>query len=812
MIEIPQDLLAVLRSLRRHGRPYLVGGCVRDALLGKKPKDFDIEVFGVSWEDLQTVLERSGPTDVVGRSFAVAKLRLPSGEHDFALPRRESKTGAGHRGFRVEADQFLDERGASMRRDFTINSLLFEPFEQRVLDFHGGVEDLERRFLRHTSAAFTEDPLRVLRGFQFAARFELKLVPETAQLCASMLPTYGELATERVWGEWEKFITQATKPSMGLRVLSETGWIAHFPVLAALAGLEQEPSWHPEGDVLTHIGHCLDALVALPEWRDAGHAFRRVLSLAVLAHDFGKAGTTVREERHGALRWISPGHDRTGGALAESFLEGIGSPLEIRPVVRALVENHHAHQSWPLDGPSPSAVRRLAKKIQPATISQLLIIMTADHLGRPPLVSAQTRERIARLRNAAAELAVGEAAPAPILRGRDLIAEGVPPGARMGAILKAAYEAQLGGAFYTRDEALGWARTQFSDIPVDRRTLVELPSWRQSHLLPLQPNSPKHPLMNTLEALKQHTVVVADTGDFKSLREFSPRDATTNPSLILKAAQMPEYGALIDQAVADNRSSSLRREALLERIIDQVLILFGLEILKIVPGRVSTEVDARHSFDTMENILVARELIAFYEKHGIERERVLIKIASTWEGIAAAEVLERDGIHCNLTLLFSLPQAVRCAEAKVTLISPFVGRILDWHKAKHGRDYAGHEDPGVVSVKQIYDYYKKFDYKTEVMGASFRNTDEILELCGCDLLTISPDLLKKLKEDSRPAPAKLSATAAKSSNIERLELDEKRFRFLFNEDAMATEKTAEGIRTFAADIVKLEKLIEKKLG
>lgn len=318
--------------------------------------------------------------------------------------------------------------------------------------------------------------------------------------------------------------------------------------------------------------------------------------------------------------------------------------------------------------------------------------------------------------------------------------------------------------------------------------------------------------MSTLDEIKKHTVVVADTGDFNTLREYEPRDATTNPSLILKASQMEDYGALVDQAVADNRSSSLTGAALVGHVIDYVLILFGCEILKIIPGRVSTETDARLSFDTQGTIDKARALIQLYEAKGVDRERILIKVASTWEGIAAAEVLEQEGIHCNLTLLFSLPQAVRCAEAKVTLISPFVGRILDWHKAKHQRDYASHEDPGVLSVQEIYNYYKKFDYPTEVMGASFRNTGEIFELVGCDLLTISPSLLGELKADNAPAPRKLLAEAAKSADIKKLPLDEKTFRYLLNEDAMATEKTAEGIRNFAADIVKLEKLIAKKLG
>lgn len=318
--------------------------------------------------------------------------------------------------------------------------------------------------------------------------------------------------------------------------------------------------------------------------------------------------------------------------------------------------------------------------------------------------------------------------------------------------------------------------------------------------------------MNTLDQLKQHTVIVADTGDFNAMRAFGPRDATTNPSLILKAAQMPEYAAIVDEVIARERGAALARADLVEHLVDHLLVRFGVEILKIVPGRVSTETDARLSFDTEGTIAKARHLIALYKQHGISRERVLIKIASTWEGIAAAEELEREEIHCNMTLLFSLPQAVRCAEARATLISPFVGRILDWHRAKYNRDYPAAEDPGVLSVRQIYDYYKKFGYKTEVMGASFRNIDEILELCGCDLLTISPELLAKLQADTRPAPRKLSPEAAKARDIAELTLDEKRFRYLLNEDAMATEKTAEGIRNFAADIVKLERLVDQRLG
>jgi len=317
--------------------------------------------------------------------------------------------------------------------------------------------------------------------------------------------------------------------------------------------------------------------------------------------------------------------------------------------------------------------------------------------------------------------------------------------------------------------------------------------------------------LSQLEQLKKFTVVVADTGDFESIKEFKPRDATTNPSLIYAATQKEKYFHLLDEVLADRKSSGLNGAAQIEDIIDHLLVQFGTEILKIVPGRVSTETDARLSFDTQGSIDKARQLIKLYEGRKISRERVLIKIASTWEGIAAGEVLEKEGINCNLTLMFSLPQAVRCAEGGIELISPFVGRIYDWYKAHEKRDYVGAEDPGVQSVQEIYTYYKKFGYRTEVMGASFRNTGEILELAGCDLLTISPELLDKLSESYDPVTRKLDPEKAKTAKIDRLKMDEKKFRWLLNEDAMATEKLSEGIRKFAADIVKLEKFVASKI-
>jgi transaldolase len=317
--------------------------------------------------------------------------------------------------------------------------------------------------------------------------------------------------------------------------------------------------------------------------------------------------------------------------------------------------------------------------------------------------------------------------------------------------------------------------------------------------------------MNQLDQLKQFTVVVADTGDFGALKQYAPRDATTNPSLILKAAQMPEYKFLVDKAVADNQKKFSGGE-LLARVLDDLMILFGLEILKIVPGRVSTETDANLSFDTAALVAKAHRFIELYAAHGIGHERILIKIASTWEGIRAAEILQREGLNCNLTLLFSLPQAVACAEAGVKLISPFVGRIMDWYKAKEKKEFAPAEDPGVLSVKEIYAYYKKFGHATEVMGASFRNVGEIQELAGCDLLTISPPLLGELQKTDTPLARKLSPETARDSKIEKLPLDEKKFRWLLNENAMATEKTAEGIRLFNADAQKLAQFVAAKIG
>lgn len=317
-------------------------------------------------------------------------------------------------------------------------------------------------------------------------------------------------------------------------------------------------------------------------------------------------------------------------------------------------------------------------------------------------------------------------------------------------------------------------------------------------------------MSDKLSQLKTMTTVVADTGDIDSIEKYKPEDATTNPSLIFKAAQMEKYSHLVDEAKAWAKNEGGSDAEIIENTIDKLSVNFGLELLKLIPGKVSTEVDARLSFDTEKTVEKARKIIKLYEQNGINKDRILIKIASTWEGIKAGEILEKEGINCNLTLLFSFCQAVACAEAGIFLISPFVGRILDWYKQSTGKDsYESHEDPGVLSVTKIYHYYKKFGYNTVVMGASFRNTGEIEELAGCDRLTIGPNFLEDLQNDSGELTRKLDPSAVASMDIEKINLDEKTFRWMLNEDAMGTEKLAEGIRNFSIDLEKLEAFIQK---
>lgn len=455
-MQVPEELQAILAALRDVGRPRLVGGCVRDWLLGSPTKDFDIEVGGVDFETLHRTLAPFGASDVVGRSFGVIKLHRPDAEYDFSLPRRESKIGAGHRGFAIDPDPTLSDAEAAARRDFTINAMAYDPFAQILIDPLRGEADLRARVLRHAGPAFTDDPLRVLRAFQFAARFDLTLAPETAALCRSITATFAELPVERIWGEWEKWATRAIKPARGLAVLEETDWLRHFPEIAALRGILQEPEWHPEGDVFTHTQHCVDALASLDAWKSRDRVHRTMLMLAVLAHDFGKSATTAYAERRGAMRWISPGHEAAGAPLAETFLRRIGAPLEIYSPVRALVISHLAHHHGQQGEFTDTQVRRLARKLDPATVDDLALVMTADSLGRPPLQSPEVLALIEQLRVKARALALQNTAPKPLVMGRHLLALGLKPGPDFKRILAAAFEAQLDGAFHQEAAAREW--------------------------------------------------------------------------------------------------------------------------------------------------------------------------------------------------------------------------------------------------------------------------------------------------------------------------------------------------------------------
>jgi tRNA nucleotidyltransferase (CCA-adding enzyme) len=468
-LPLPGDLRAMLDAVRRVGRPRLVGGGVRDWLLGLTPKDFDVEVAGADFESLHRALAPFGSTDVVGRSFGVIKVRsrASGAEYDFSLPRRESKTGSGHRGFAVQPDPMLSDADAAARRDFTINAIAVDPFSGALVDPHGGQRDLQQRVLRHTSGAFIEDPLRVLRAFQLAARFDLALAPETAALCRSILDTFAELPVERVWGEWEKWAARAVKPSRGLTVLEETGWLRHFPEIAALRGTPQEPEWHPEGDVFTHTQHCLDALAVLDEWQASDPARRRRLTFAVLAHDFGKPPTTQRAEKRGAMRWISPGHESAGGPLARSFLRRIGAPLDLDSPVCALVVNHLAHHHGATVF-TDTSVRRLARKLAPATVDDLAVVMRADSNGRPPLTSPEIHARIDELVAKAHELALADAAPKPIILGRHLLQLGLKPGPEFKPIIDAAFEAQLDGAFHDEPDGTEWVKRHLQERELRR--------------------------------------------------------------------------------------------------------------------------------------------------------------------------------------------------------------------------------------------------------------------------------------------------------------------------------------------------------
>ena len=451
-MNLPAELVRLLQQVPELSRAFLVGGCVRDALLGITHKDFDLEVYGVSCEQLEKALRPHGRVDLVGKSFGVIKFSSRDGaQWDFSLPRRDSKMSAGHKGFEVEFDANISLEEAASRRDFTINALMFDPRTGEYLDFFGGQNDLRNRVLRHTSLAFVEDPLRVLRGMQFAARFDLIGAPETMELCRSIARTFPELAVERVGMEWTKWASASRRPSAGLKFLKQSDWLQHFPEIAALDGTPQDPEWHPEGDVFTHTCYCCDALADLPEWCAANEMTRRVLMFAILAHDFAKPKTTHQAERDGRMRIVSPGHEEQGGPLAEAFLTRIDAPNEMKERVVPLVMHHLAH----LQAITDRSVRRLANFLKPATIEELCLVMTADHFGRPPKPKV-LHPAIQELRAKAEELRLREAAPKPLLLGRHLIARGMQPGVQFGALLAEAFEAQLEGKFTDLEGAFQW--------------------------------------------------------------------------------------------------------------------------------------------------------------------------------------------------------------------------------------------------------------------------------------------------------------------------------------------------------------------
>ncbi len=451
------ELDRIVRALHTAGyRALIAGGAVRDDLLGLAPKDFDVEVYGVSFEVLKELLAHHGRIDLVGQSFGVVKLTVHGGAvYDFGLPRRDSKVGRAHRDFLSTFDPGITPKEAASRRDFTINAMAFDPVANELLDFFGGREDLERRILRATSDAFREDPLRVLRGMQLVCRFDLTVDPATAEQCHAIVGEYATIAQERVAEEFMKWAVKSAKPGRIAEFLVDTGWIVHFPEIANLRGVPQDPEWHPEGDVGVHTMLVVDAAARIAVRDSLDGDERAVLLFAALTHDFAKAGTTALRERDGVPRWTAYGHEALGGPLARAFLEGIGIKPAIVEQVIPLVENHLAHSSLRNDV-TPRTVRRLALRLAPANITQLIRLIEADHAGRPPL-PAGLPESAVRIQDMAAAQAV-ETKPQPAL----ILGRHVLPyfenrsGPHIGEITRAAYEAQTDGAFSTEEEGLKW--------------------------------------------------------------------------------------------------------------------------------------------------------------------------------------------------------------------------------------------------------------------------------------------------------------------------------------------------------------------
>ncbi|HLH42944.1 MAG TPA: HD domain-containing protein [Bryobacteraceae bacterium] len=457
LLTLPPPLEEVVRALHgSHLHVVVVGGAVRDALLGLPPKDFDIEVYGASYDRLAELLSGFGRVDLVGKAFGVVKLfRAGLGEVDFSIPRRESKIGLHHRDFRTAFEDAITPREAASRRDFTINAIAYDPVRDELLDYFGGEQDLKNRKLRATSDAFREDPLRVLRGMQFACRFDLEIDEATAEMCRSIAGEYATLARERVAEEFMKWAIKSERPGRILEYLKKTGWAVHFPEIAGLDGVPQDPEWHPEGDVGRHTMLVVDAGARIAVRERLEGDDRAVLLFAALSHDFAKPATTALRERDGRLRWTSWDHEAQGGPMARAFLERIGIKNSIVAQVQKLVENHLAHSSIGKD-PTPRAIRRLAMRLAPANIAQLMHLMEADHSGRPPL-PAGLPENAIRIREMAREQAVERMPPPALIFGRHVLPYfNNRPGKHIGEILDAAYEAQLDGAFSTEQEALKW--------------------------------------------------------------------------------------------------------------------------------------------------------------------------------------------------------------------------------------------------------------------------------------------------------------------------------------------------------------------
>jgi tRNA nucleotidyltransferase (CCA-adding enzyme) len=474
---VPDELLHLCETIRNaDGRALLVGGSVRDGLCGIRPKDWDLEVYGIESDRLKETLSAYGRVDEVGKSFGVMKLTTGSGDdYDFALPRREMKTGAGHKGFEVRPDPSMTFQEAALRRDFTINAIAFDPLEDRIIDTVGGQEDLDRGILRPVSERFKEDPLRVLRGFQMAGRFNLSASDEFIRMAKEVHGAFHELPKERVYGEFEKWASKSVAPSKGLQVLKETGWISHFPEIEALVGCEQPPNWHPEGDVFTHTGHCCDALAEQPAFRARNPNDRTYLMLAMLGHDFGKPATTRHvPQEGGSVKITAHGHEAAGVKPLKSFLKSIQAPKRDFDKAAPIVKNHLFHAPFSEDQkPKDKTLLRLARRLSPASIDDLCLVMEADCDGRPPLTKGKA-VGVHTVRKAAEDLKVDKEPPKPFLGGKDLVQRGVEPGVGMGKILDRYFDSQMEGEVSNRDEAIEALDAEFGAPEVEAAPVSEM--------------------------------------------------------------------------------------------------------------------------------------------------------------------------------------------------------------------------------------------------------------------------------------------------------------------------------------------------